>query len=127
MQTISISELIAARIAAKRIEDNAVQARRDIDEEITNFLRPADKLEGTVSEKTGEYKISVVYKISRSVATEDLQKVWDKLTVEQQGAFKWKADVSISALRKLDDKSIAIVSKLITSKPASPSITIEAI
>ena len=127
MKTISISELIAARIAAKRAEDDAVLARREIDEQITNILRPADKLEGTVSEKAGEYKISVVYKLSRSVSTEDLQKVWDKLTAEQQGAFKWKADVSVSALRKLDDKAMAAVSKLITSKPASPSITIEAI
>jgi len=127
MQAMTISELVAARIAAKRSEDAAVQARRDIDEQITNLLRPADKLEGTVSEKTGEYKISVVYKLSRSVATEDLQKVWDKLTAEQQGAFKWKADVSVSALRKLDDKAMAAVSKLITSKPASPTITIEAI
>jgi hypothetical protein len=127
MQALTISELVAARLAAKRAEDAAVQARRDIDEQITALLRPADKLEGTVSEKTGEYKISVTYKLSRAVNTEDLQKVWDKLTAEQQGAFKWKADVSVSALRKLDDKALTAVSKLITSKPASPTITIEAI
>jgi DNA-binding FadR family transcriptional regulator len=127
MQAITISELVAARIAAKRAEDAAIKARREIDEQITNLLRPTDKLEGTVSEKTGEYKISVVYKLTRSVDTEDLQKVWDKLTAEQQGAFKWKADVSTAALRKLDDKALTAVSKLITSKPASPTITIEAI
>lgn len=127
MQAITISELIAARIAAKRLEDSAVQARREIDEQISNLLRPADKLEGTVSQKTGEYKISVTYKITRKVATEDLQKAWDKLSAEQQGAFKWDADVSVSALRKLDDKSQLAVSKFITSKPASPSISIEAV
>jgi hypothetical protein len=127
MQAITISELVAARIAAKRAEDAAVKARREIDEQITNLLRPTDKLEGTVSEKTGEYKISVVYKLTRTVDTEDLKKVREKLTAEQQGAFKWKADVSVSALRKLDDKALTAVSKLITSKPASPTITIEAI
>jgi hypothetical protein len=127
MQAITISELVAARLAAKRAEDAAVQARRDIDEQISALLRPADKLEGTVSEKTGEYKISVTYKLSRAVNTEDLQKVWDKLTAEQQGAFTWKANVSVSALRKLDDKALTAVSKLITSKPASPTITIEAV
>lgn len=127
MQTITISELIAARLAAKRAEDSAVQARREIDEQIANLLRPDDKLEGTVSQKAGEYKISVTYKLSRSVATDDLQKVWDKLSAEQQTAFKWKADVSVSALRKLDDKGQLAVSKFITSKPATPTITIEAV
>jgi len=127
MQAITITELVAARIAAKREEESAVQTRREIDELIADHLRPTDKLEGTVSERAGEYKISVAYKLSRSVSTEDLQKVWDKLTVEQQGAFKWKADVSVSALRKLDDKALVAVSKLITSKPATPTITIEAV
>jgi hypothetical protein len=127
MQAVTIDQLIAARLEAKRAEDAAVQARREIDEQITNLLRPADKLEGTVSEKTGEYKVSVTYKLSRTVSTEDLQKAWDKLTAEQQGAFKWKADVSVAALRKLDDKAQLGVSKFITSKPASPTITIEAV
>ena len=127
MQAITIDQLIAARLAAKRAEDAAVATRREIDEQITNLLRPADKLEGTVSQKAGEYKISVTYKLSRSVDTDDLQKAWDKLSAEQQGAFKWKADVSVSALRKLDDKAQIAVSKFITSKPSSPTITIEAV
>jgi hypothetical protein len=127
MQAVTIEQLIAARLAAKRTEDAAIQARREIDEQITNLLRPADRLEGTVSEKAGEYKVSVTYKLTRSVSTEDLQKAWDKLTAEQQGAFKWKADVSVAALRKLDDKAQLGVSKFITSKPASPTITIEAV
>jgi hypothetical protein len=127
MQAVTIEQLIAARLAAKRAEDAAIQARREIDEQITNLLRPADRLEGTVSEKAGEYKVSVTYKLTRSVSTEDLQKAWDKLTAEQQGAFKWKADVSVAALRKLDDKAQLGVSKFITSKPASPTITIEAV
>lgn len=127
MQAITIDQLIAARLSAKRAEDSAVQARREIDEQISNLLRPSDKLEGTVSQKAGEYKISVVYKLSRKVSTDDLQKAWDKLSAEQQGAFKWSADISVAALRKLDDKAQLALSKFITSKPATPSITIEAV
>ena len=127
MQVISITELVAARISAKRIEDAAILVRRDIDASIAELLKDDNNPEGSVSQKAGDYKVSVTYKITRSVATDDLQKVWDKLTADQQGAFKWKADVSISALRKLDDKSMSAVAKLITSKPASPTITIEAV
>lgn len=127
MQALTLDQLIAARLSAKRIEDSAVTARREVDEQIANLLRPSDKLEGTVSQKAGDYKISVTYKLSRSVSTDDLQKAWDKLSVDQQGAFKWKADVSVSALRKLDDKAQAAVAKFITSKPASPTISLEAV
>jgi hypothetical protein len=127
MDQAKLNELIKARLNAKRAEDAAAAARREIDEQIVNLMRPADKLEGTVSEKTGEYKIAVGFKLSRKVSTEDLQKSWDKLTAEQQGVFKWDADVSVAALKKLDDKAKLAVSKFITSKPASPSITIEAV
>jgi len=127
MQAIIINELVAARIEAKRAEDSAVAARRQIDELIADMLHDPAKAEGTVSQKAGEYKVSVTYKVSRKVATDDLQKVWDKLTAEQQGAFKWSADVSVSAMRKLDDKGQAAVAKFITSKPASPTISIEAV
>ena len=127
MQAITLHELIAARLTAKRLEDTAVAARRDVDEMIANHLRPSDKVEGTVSEKVGDFKISVTYKLSRAVATDELQKAWDKLSAELQAAFKWKADISVSALRKLESKDQTVASKFLTSKPATPTISIEAV
>lgn len=128
MQSITISQLIAARIAAKRAEDAAVQARRDVDTQIAEFLRDPSKPEGSVSQKTDDgFKVTCTFKVDRKVETEALQKAWDKLTAEQQSAFKWTAAVSVTGLRKLDEKEQAAVSKLITAKPATPSITIEAV
>ena len=127
MKPLDLQELINIRIAAKRAEDAAVQARRDIDSQIAELLRDASKPEGSVSQKFDGYKVTVTYKVDRKVSTEDLQKSWEKLTTEAQGAFKWKADLSLSEFRKLDDKQQLVVSKFITAKPASPSITIEAI
>ncbi len=127
MQAITLHELIAARLAAKRLEDTAVTARREIDEQIANHLRPADKVEGTVSEVAGDYKISVTYKLSRAVATDELQKAWGNLSAELQAAFKWKADISVSALRKLESRDQSAASKFLTSKPATPTISIEAV
>ncbi len=128
MQSVNLSQLIAARIAAKRAEDAAVQARRDVDAQIADFLRDASKPEGSVSQKTDDgFKVTCTYKIDRKVETEALQKAWDKLTADQQAAFKWSASVSVTGLRKLDDKAQAAVGKLITANPATPSITIEAV
>ncbi len=127
MQSVSISELIAARIAAKRAEDAAVNARRDIDKQLAELMRDANKPEGTVSTKVDGFKLSVVYKIDRKADSDALSKSWDKLPIDVQNAFKWKADVSVSALKALDDKAQLSAARFITSKEGSPSITIEAI
>jgi hypothetical protein len=127
MQTITIAELIAARIAAKRAEDAAVAERRRIDGAIAEMLKDANKPEGSVSQKADGYKVTVTYKIDRKVDTDKLQAAWAKLSAAAAQAFKWKADVSVSELRKLEGADAAAASVFITSKPASPSITIEAI
>lgn len=127
MQTITIAELIAARIAAKRAEDAAVAERRRIDGAIAELLKDANKPEGSVSQKADGYKVTVTYKIDRKVDTDKLQAAWAKLSAAAAQAFKWKADVSVSELRKLEGADAAAAAVFITSKPASPSITIEAI
>jgi len=127
MQTITIAELIAARIAAKRVEDAAVAERRRIDGAIAELLKDANKPEGSVSQKADGYKVTVTYKIDRKVDTDKLQAAWAKLSAAAAQAFKWKADVSVSELRKLEGADAAAAAVFITSKPASPSITIEAI
>ena len=127
MQNITITELVAARIAAKRIEDDAVTERRNIDAAIAEMLKDPNKPEGSVSQKTDGYKVTVTYKIDRKVDTDKLQAAWSKLSAAAAQAFKWKADVSVSELRKLEGAAAAEASVFITSKPASPSLTIEAI
>lgn len=127
MQTISLTELIAARIAAKRDEDAAVAERRKIDASIAALLKDATKPEGTISQKAGDWKVSVTYKVSRKVDTSKLQDEWAKLPIDVQAAFKWAADVSVTELRKLEDRSALIASKYFETKEASPSIEIKAI
>ena len=127
MQTITINELVAARIAAKRAEDAAIKARREVDAQLAELLRDASKLEGSIFQKLDGYKVTVTYKLDRKVDTEALTKAWDKLPLDVQAAFKWKADLSVSEFRKLDEKAQLNLSQYITTKEASPSITIEAV
>jgi hypothetical protein len=65
--------------------------------------------------------------VTRSVDTDSLSSDWAKLSAAAQAAFKWKADVSASELRKLEGKDAVAAVRYVTSKPASPSIKIEAI
>lgn len=127
MQAVTLTELIAARIAAKRAEDAAVAERRKLDADIAALMKDANKPEGSISEKAGDWKVTVTYKLSRKVDTAKLQDDWAKLPIDVQAAFKWAADVSVTELRKLEDRSTLIASKYFETKEASPSIEIKAI
>ena len=124
----TIQDLVAARIAAKREEDAAVAKRRELDEQISLQLSTG-KAEGTESMKLPDIgaKVTVTYKVTRKVDTEALQERWKYLSAEQQAAFKWSADISVTALRKFEGNDLVAVSKFFESKPASPTIKIEMI
>ena len=124
----TIQDLVTARIAAKRLEDEAAQKRRDIDEQISLQLSKG-KAEGTESMKLPDIgaKVTVTYKVTRKVDTEALQERWEYLSEEQRAAFKWSADISVTALRKFEGNDLVAVSKFFESKPASPTIKIEMI
>lgn len=127
MQAVTLSELIAARIAAKRIEDEAVAERRAVDKAIADMLKDPAKPEGSISQRTEGCKVTVTYKIERKVDADKLTKAWGSLSAGAQATFKWKPEVSVSELRKLSPADAAAAAVFITSKEASPSITIEAV
>lgn len=124
----TIQDLVAARIAAKRAEDEAVQKRRELDEQIALQLSTG-KAEGTESMKLPDIgaKVTVTYKVSSKVDTDALRDGWENLSADQQAAFKWSADVSVSALRKFEGDDLVKLSKFFESKPAAPTIKVEMI
>ena len=129
MQTITISELVAARISAKRAEDDAIAERRRIDGQLAELLKDPAKPEGSISQKLEDLglKLTITYKISRTVDSKKLTADWDKLPASAQVAFKWKPEVSVSELRKLEGVDATVAAAYITAKPASPSVDIELI
>lgn len=122
----SIQSLIEARIKAKRDEEAAVEARRAIDASIADYFRDENKPEGSVTEKVGDLKVTVTYGVTRKVNVEELQKKWAKLSAAAQSAFRWKADVSVTELRKLEGKDVDAAAAFVTTSPASPQIKISA-
>lgn len=126
MQNITISELVAARIAAKRAEDAAVAERRRIDGAIADLLKDANKPEGSISQKADGYKVTVQYGVSRTVDTKKLTADWDKLSPAAQSAFRWKAEAAVAELKELGGIDATVAANYITSKPASPQVKIEA-
>lgn len=123
-----LAALAEIRSDAKVQEDMAVAYRRDIDKEIALRLKDCD--EGTVSSTDGDFKVSVTYKVSRSVDTALLQEHWEQIGDNARNAFKWNAELNMKhfrALQELNAPDLATVQGFITTKPASPSVTVERI
>ena len=127
MQALTISQLVAARISAKQAEDQAVAERRRIDAQLADLLKNPEKPEGAISQKLDDLglKLTITYKIGRTVDAKKLTAEWDKLTAGAQAAFKWKPEVSVSELRKLEGIDATVAAAYITAKPAAPSIDID--
>jgi hypothetical protein len=122
---ISLAHLRALWTMNKQRENEAKEARLDVEEQILAHF-PSDKLEGSVTDAGAG--ITVTYKVTRKVDTPTLQADWDKLSKNAQAAFKWSADVetkTFKALADLDSTTHSTVCAYITTTPNKPSITIK--
>lgn len=122
---LTLAQVLPTWMQAKEDERKAIEHRRSLDQLIQTLLPKKD--EGSVSATEGDYKVSVTYKMTRTIDTPALQADWYKVPERVHGAFKWKADISTSALRTLSAEDAALVSEYITTKPASPSVSVELI
>ncbi len=126
MNTTTLEQLVAARVAAKAAEDAAIARRREIDAALIEAIPDDDgRLEGTTTVGVGQYKVSVTRKLTRKVDTGALQAAWGNLSLDVQAAFKWSADLSVAEYRKLDQAAALVVSKFVEAKPAAAQIKVE--
>jgi hypothetical protein len=125
---IELTTLAAAWRAAKDAEEAARQQRLDIEASLLESVPTVS--EGTASLEAGPYKVTVTTKLNRSVDSDKLQGLWDRLVPKAQGCFTWKATIKVAELRKVQEfipDSYALLATVIEAKPAKASISVELI
>lgn len=120
---LTLAHVLPSWIQAKEDERKAIEHRRSLDKMIQDLLPKKD--EGSISQADGDYKVTVTYKLDRKLDTERLQADWSALPVSSYVAVKWKADLSTAAFRALADSDRSVLAKYITTKPASPTVSVE--
>ena len=120
---MNLAQVIPTWMQAKEDERKAIEHRRQLDELIKSLL--PTKEEGSVTATEGYYKVSVSYKLDRKLDTAALQLDWAKLPAKAAEAIKWKADLSMSVFRTLSDTDKAALSGYVTTKPATPTVSVE--
>ena len=123
---LTLAQVLPSWMQAKEDERKAIEHRRSLDKLIQDLLPKKD--EGSVTETNGDYKVTVSYKLTRSVDADMRSGMWATMSEPARKAFKWKAEASTTELRKLQEfrpDDYAFVVGAITTKPASPSVTVE--
>ena len=125
--TNQLSSLSQLWLNLKEAEKSAVDARRDVENELLSLLGIAENHDGTVTSDTDEgYSIKVQCGITRKIDSDLLQELAKEngLTEHLSTLFRWKPEIN-SAIWKATSKDITKpLLDAITSKPAKPSFSI---
>lgn len=111
---------------AKKAEKDAIDLRRDIEDELVMELDISKTLDGTQNIETDGFKVKVVGRLDRKVNSDKLQDLAAEhgLTQHLSSLFRWKPEVNVSAWKSADQSITAVLQDAITTHNGRPSFTI---
>lgn len=125
----SLDQLSEEYLDAKRNAAAWTQSANDVAAQIIALVGLKD--EGTTSTETDRHKVKTTSKINRSITVKEAAELRkDILESTYERLLTWKPSLVVKELRFLEenhpDQHAAVV-KRITSKPAKPTVTVEAV
>lgn len=120
-------ELFQRWMVAKALEAEATEARRQIEDEISQVLNLDPQAEGTKTHKDGPYTVKVTQRINRKIDADALQDVAAENGISEHLStlFRWKPEISVSAWKAAHPDITNILATAITAEPGRPSYKIE--
>ena len=121
---IPIDVLVAALRVAKTDEETAKARRMAIEAQIIALFPVPQGGEGRHKDE----EFTLEFKVTRKVDSDALFAVYGSLPENAQKAFKFKADVSLTAYRAIqefDPVTFSKVAAYVTTTPAKTSITLK--
>lgn len=122
-----LNELAERWFDAKKAETIAKNRRYDIEREITEMSEY--KCEGSITQRTDDYKIVITYNLNRKVDPETCDQVVSEIPAELR-PITYEPKLNVTELKILQKKHpmyYKIFSRCLTEKPGKPSIKIETI
>jgi len=111
---------------AKKAEKDAMELRRDIEDQLVADLGIAKTLDGTQNVEADGFKVKIVGRLDRKVNSEKLQDLAAEhgLTDHLSSLFRWKPEINASAWKSADPRITEPLLDAITSTNGRPSFTI---
>jgi len=113
-------------IDAKTAEKDAMELRREIEDQLVADLGIAKTLDGTQNVEADGYKVKIVGRLDRKVNSDKLQDLAAEfgLTEHLSSLFRWKPEINASAWKSADPRITEPLLDAITSTNGRPSFTI---
>ena len=127
--TTTIETLAAQWLDAKHDEARAVEARRIIEDQMSEALAFEAQSESTTTAKVDGYTIKIAGRLTRKVDADLIQELAAEHGLNNllTTVCRWKPELEIKAWKALSDEHRAALSKAITTTAGRPSFAITAI
>ena len=111
---------------AKTAEKDAMELRREIEDQLVADLGIDKILDGTKNIEVEGYKVKIVGRLDRKVNSDKLQDLAAEygLTEHLSSLFRWKPEINASAWKSADPRITEPLLDAITSTNGRPSFTI---
>ena len=111
---------------AKTAEKDAMELRREIEDQLVADLGIAKTLDRTQNVEADGYKVKIVGRLDRKVNSDKLQDLAAEygLTEHLSSLFRWKPEINASAWKSADPRITEPLLDAITSTNGRPSFTI---
>jgi len=112
---------------AKAAEKKAVDARREIENQMIESLQIPETLDGTKTVDDGEFRIKVTGRMNHKIDADKLQDIAYENGIHQHlgDLFRWKPEINARAWKAASESITAPLNEAITTTPGRPSFHIE--
>lgn len=122
MDLINLSE---QWLEAKEAEREAVERRRQLEDQMRKAMKLEESEEGTVSTLVGRYKVKANCRVNRKIDPEKFLMLANDAQIDISKFTRWKCELVMSEWRKVDEAVQHELSQAITTEPGRPTFSID--
>jgi len=121
-----LQSLVKEWMESKAAEAQAVQRRREIEDQLKALTNIPEDLDGTKTLDVSGYVVKVTGRIDRKVDADLVQEIAAEhgLDAHLSTLFRWKPELNMAAWKAADESITRQLSSAITAKPGRPSFAI---
>lgn len=129
MNPTLLDDLANKWIEWKEKEKYAVEARRELEDEMRRYANLTGDVDGTETILGATVKVKIVGRIDRKVDSDKLIELAAEhgLNEHLSSLFRWKPEINMSAWKMADSSITRPLADAITAKPGRPSFSVEII
>lgn len=121
------SELAAAWLAAKESEQQAINRRREIEDQLAEFLDITPTDDGIKRATIGSYEVKATTRLNRKVDGQIVQEIAAEHGIQHDvlsTLFRWKPEIDSRNWKNAPKELTDILSKAVTATASRPSFSV---